>query len=84
MATARRFAAALGMIAFAWVTGFGIIHASRLEWVLLRALVAMGLFSALGYVIGWLGAAVARESAAREIERRVDAEESKRAQEKTE
>jgi hypothetical protein len=84
MATARRFAAALGMIAFAWVTGFGIVHASRLEWVLLRALAALVLFSALGYLIGWMGAAVAKESATREIERRIEAEESKRAQEKTE
>jgi hypothetical protein len=71
------------MIAFATVTGFGILQSSRLEWVLLRALAALALFSALGYVIGWMGAAVARESASAEVERRVEAEQAKRAQRKS-
>ena len=84
MATARRFAAALGMIAFATVTGFGIWHHSSLEWVLVRALAALVLFSAVGYVIGWMGGAVARESAVSEAKRRLEAGKAERQRRKSE
>jgi hypothetical protein len=82
LATARRFAAALGLIAFVFVTGFGMWHGSRLEWVLLRALLALILFSVLGFVTGLIGAALARNSAGSEVQRKLEAEKAKRKREK--
>ncbi len=71
---ARRFAAALGLIAFVFVVGFGLWQGSQLEWVLLRALIALILFAALGYVLGFIGAAVANDSARSEVKRRIEEE----------
>ena len=74
MATARRFAATLGIIAFVFVAGFGLWERSELDWVLLRALLALIMFTVLGFVAGLIGAAIARDSANAELRRKVAAE----------
>ena len=78
MATARRFAATLGIIAFVFVAGFGWWEGSELNWVLLRALLALIMFAVLGFVTGLIGAAIARDSANEELKRKVVAEQDRR------
>ena len=78
MATARRFAAALGIIAFVFVAAFGVWRGNELDAVLLRALVSLVLFAALGFVTGLVGAAVANDAANQEMIRRKRAEEEQR------
>ena len=70
MATARRTAAALGIIAFVYVGAAGVVQGSSAEWVLLRALIALVAFAAVGYAVGLVGAAVVRDAADGERKRR--------------
>ena len=74
MATARRTSAALGIIAFVFVGAFGACQGSELDWVLLRALVALVVFAIFGYVVGLVGGAIAQDAAAGELKRRIRAE----------
>ena len=78
MATARRFAATLGVIAFLVVVGFGMWRHTAVNAVLLRALLALVIFSALGFVAGLIGAAIAQHSAASEVDRAEAAERMRR------
>ncbi len=73
MGTARRTAAALGIIAFVYVGAAGVVQQASVEWVLARALIALASFAAFGWVVGLIGAAVARDAAAGERQRRIDA-----------
>lgn len=74
MGTARRFGAALGMIAFVVVAAAGIIQQSSLNWVLLRALVALILFTVVGFIVGLIGARLVQEVADKKLAQRVAAE----------
>jgi predicted lipid-binding transport protein (Tim44 family) len=73
MATARRTAAALGILAFVYAAVAGWAQGATLEWTLERALIALACFAAFGFVVGHVGAAVARDAAAGERSRKVDA-----------
>ena len=74
MATARRTAAALGIIAFVFVGALGLWQGAELDWVLLRGLLALICFAVFGFVVGHIGAAIASDAAAGELRRRVQAE----------
>ena len=74
MGTARRFAAALGIISFAFVAVTGIAQQSSLEWVLLRALVALILFTVVGFIVGLIGARLVQEVADKKLAQKVVAE----------
>ncbi|HUW58471.1 MAG TPA: hypothetical protein VMZ92_17685 [Planctomycetota bacterium] len=78
MATARRFAATLGIIAFVFVAGFGWWQGADVNWVLLRGLLALIIFAVLGFVTGLIGAAIAKDSANEELKRKMLAEQVKR------
>lgn len=67
MATARRFAVAMGMMAVTVVCVSGIWRSASLEYTLLRALVALLLFAAVGYVCGLLGSAIMTDSVNTEL-----------------
>ena len=76
MATARRFALAMGLTAFAVVCVIGIWRQSALESTLLKALVALVLFAVMGYVCGMVGAAIMKEAVKTELKRAKDAREA--------
>ena len=78
MTTARRFAATLGVIAFVVVVGFGMWRGIAVNRVLLRALLALVIFSALGFVAGLVGTAIAQHSADSEVDRAEAAERMRR------
>lgn len=78
MATARRFAAALGIISFVFVAGFGLWRGSEVDWVLLRALLALIVFSVFGFLVGLVGAAIANDSADTELREKIEAEKATR------
>ncbi len=69
MATARRFAAAMGLIAMVVVCVGGIWRGTSLEGTLLRALVALVGFSLVGYLCGLLGAAIMKDAVKTEVAR---------------
>lgn len=73
MGTARRTAAALGILAFVYVGAAGVVQQASAEWTLTRALIALAAFAAFGWVVGLIGAAVARDAAAGERRRKIDA-----------
>ena len=74
MGTARRYGAALGMIAFLFVAAAGIYQRSPLEWVLLRALVALIMFTVIGFVAGLIGTRLVEEVADKKLAEKVVAE----------
>jgi len=74
VATARRFAAALGIIAFVFVAGFSAWQGNELDTSLVRALVALVMFAALGFVVGLIGSALVSDSADGEVARKAVAE----------
>jgi len=74
VATARRFAAALGIIAFVFVAGFSAWQGNDLNASLLRSLVALVMFAALGFVTGLIGSAIVNDSADSEVKRKALAE----------
>ena len=78
MTTARRFSATLGIIAFVFVAGFAVWQGNDLDRALLRALVALVMFAALGYVTGLVGSAIVNDCADGEVRRKARAEEMKR------
>ena len=78
MATGRRFAAILGVIAFLVAVAFGMWGGAPVNLVLLRALLALVIFSALGFVVGLVGAVIAQHSADSEVERAEAAERMRR------
>ena len=78
MGTARRFAAALGIIVFVFVLGFGIYNGTELETVLVRGLLALVIFSVIGFACGLIGATIAQDSAANEKMRKDVAEKVKK------
>ena len=69
MATARRFAVVMGMIAVVVVCVSGVWRQSSLESTLLRAFVALLLFSVVGYVCGLLGSAIMKDAVKTQIMR---------------
>ena len=69
MATARRFALAMGMIAVIVVCVAGMWRQSPLAGTLLRALVAMVVFAGIGYVCGLVGAAIMKDAVKTELTR---------------
>jgi len=77
MATARRFAVAMGMVALAVVCVGGILRQSPLQDTLLRALVALLVFAAIGYACGLLGAAIMRDAVHSELTRVRDARDAR-------
>ena len=74
MGTARRFGAALGIISFAFVAAAGIAQRSALQWVLLRALVALILFTVVGFIVGLIGARLVQEVADKKLAQKIVAE----------
>ncbi len=78
MGTARRFAAALAIISFVYVLGFGIYNGTELETVLVRGLLALVIFSVVGFACGLIGATIAQDSAASEKMRKDVAERMRR------
>ena len=78
MVTARRFAAALAIISFVYVLGFGIYNGTELETVLVRGLLALAIFSVVGFACGLIGATIAEDSAANEKMRKDVAEKVKK------
>ena len=73
MATARRFALAMGMIAVIVVCVAGMWRQSPLAGTLLRALVALVVFAGIGYVCGLVGAAIMKDAVKTELTRAKDA-----------
>jgi len=69
MATARRFAVAMGMIGVVVVCVSGVWRGASLESTLLRALVALLAFSLVGYLCGLLGAVIMKDAVNTEIAR---------------
>jgi len=78
VATARRFAAALGILAFVFVAGFSAWQGNELDASLLRALVALVMFAVLGFMVGLIGAAVVNDAADSEVRRKAIAEKMQR------
>lgn len=77
MATARRFAAVLGLVAIAVVFVSGMWRGANLEVTLFRGLVALLLFALIGYGCGWLGSLIVKESVASEVDRARKAEQAR-------
>ena len=71
MGTARRFAAALGLITFVTVLAFGIYEGAEVNWVLTRGLIALVIFGVIGYVLGLVGAGLAADAADGELRRKM-------------
>ena len=74
MAAARRFAATLGFIAFAFVAVLGVWRQAEVDWVLLRAFLALIVFSVVGFIAGFVASALIRHSADDELRRRAESE----------
>ena len=69
MATARRFAVAMGLTALAAVCATGMWWQWPLERTLWRGLVALVAFAGIGYACGLMGAAIMKEAAWTELRR---------------
>ncbi len=62
----RRAMAALGLLAFTITILGGLAGGNRVEFILPRALWAMGLFCFLGWIVGWCAERVVAEHRAKQ------------------
>ncbi len=62
----RRAMAVLGLLAFTITILGGLVGGNRVEFILPRALWAMGLFCFLGWIVGWCAERVVAEHRAKQ------------------
>ena len=71
---AQIYAGILGPLAFLTSLGRGIVHGGGTEAVLWTAWCSLLVFSAIGYVLGWLGQRIVEDSVRGRISAQVAAE----------
>ena len=64
----RRAMVVLGLLAFTITILGGLVGGNRVEFILPRALWAMGLFCCLGWIVGWCAERVVQEYRAKQRE----------------